>query len=600
LPEAAIEALTKGQLAATNALLSYDSHYIDRPLWREAVNYGIAAQQAAPDRPEPYRFLGQVYTAIQWYSRAWDAWQTYQALGGVLNAQTNSYIAEVSSWLGNSAFRAGRYQDAIRYYLALYAIEPTSEEANQHLALSYIATEQPEAALVHLQILTETAADISYATLLDRVDEQVTYGVAASNAFRQGLEYYSNNQKTEALLAFRDAVAASTDFRKAIVWAGRVAQELGRPQDAVTFWQRAVALDPSDSDAQAALELTRAQSTWGVAAYNAFQQGLALYAQGNRSAANQAFRQAVAANDRFAEAWAYLGATAFELRNYQEAVTAYDRARRLAPTNSSYAGAHAEAERALSAQLAAEQAQAAATSQPQTATPPTEAPQPAPDTADSPADSAAASATEDSEAEPVSDTPRDTTTLAATTPPPVLLEASVAPARQTNAPLTLLNLSYRHESPDRNGAGAFVFFEAPSALVRDLTGPDSYAAGTVYQRLEVISKPSDAPVSYQLCLVPNDDIGVRPACSTSGTLQFTTPGVYESAQPVSTFSQSNAIDWRRGISDLFVVIRDAQGNPVDPRYFFDSAGPLELDRYYPMQVRYQAMIIPAGSSFPGW
>lgn len=636
LPEAAIEALTKGQLAATNALLSYDSHFIDRPLWREAVNHGVAAQQAAPDRPEPYRFLGQVYTSIQWYSRAWDAWQMYQSLGGVLNAQTNTYIAEVSSWLGNSAFRNGNYDEAIIFYQALYAINPTSEEANQHLALSYIALEQPEAALIHLQTLTETVADTSYAALLDRVDEQVTYGVAASNAFRQGLDYYSNNQRTEALLAFREAATAGSDFRKAIVWAGRVAQEVGRPQDAVGFWQRAVALDPSDSEAQAALNLTRAQSEWGTAAYNAFQQGLALYAQGNRSAANQAFRQAVQANDRFADAWAYLGRTAFETGAYQEAVTAYDRANRLAPGNSSYASAFAEAERALGEQIAAQQAaQQVQTAQPETEpgaaqppaeaisgdTPATTADTPAaPDTAENTTDEPIAETTEEVEtsdavaeapvpvtdalppdSEPVTNAPTpDPMTLAATTPPPVLVEASVAPARVTNTPLPLLNLSYRHESPDRGGAGAFVFFEAPSALVRDLTGPDSFANGTIYQRLEVISKPSDIPVSYQLCLVPNDDIGVKPACSTAGTINFDSPGIYESSQSVSSFSQSNAIDWRRGITDLFVVIRDEQGNPVDPRYFFDGSGPLELDLFYPMQVRYQAMIVPAGSSFPGW
>lgn len=635
LPEAAIEALTKGQLAATNALLSYDSHFIDRPLWREAVNHGVAAQRAAPDRPEPYRFLGQVYTSIQWYSRAWEAWQMYQSLGGVLNAQTNTYIAEVSSWLGNSAFRNGNYDEAITFYQALYAINPTSEEANQHLALSYIALEQPEAALIHLQTLTETVADTSYAALLDRVDEQVTYGVAASNAFRQGLDYYSNNQRTEALLAFREAATASSDFRKAIVWAGRVAQELGRPQDAVGFWQRAVALDPSDSEAQAALNLTRAQSEWGTAAYNAFQQGLTLYAQGNRSAANQAFRQAVQANDRFADAWAYLGRTAFEDGAYQEAVTAYDRASRLAPGNSSYASAFAEAERALGEQIAAQQAaqQAQAESSPEPAaqpapediaqdTPATTAntPPTVPDIAEDTADEPVAETTEEVEEtdavveapDPATDvttpdsesvtgdlTP-EPTTLAATTPPPVLLEASVAPARVTNTPLSLLNLSYRHESPDHGGAGAFVFFEAPSTLVRDLTGPDSFANGTIYQRLEVISKPSDTPVSYQLCLVPNDDIGVKPACSTAGTLNFDSPGIYESAQPVSSFSQSNAIDWRRGITDLFVVIRDEQGNPADPRYFFDSSAALELDLFYPMEVRYQAMIVPAGSSFPGW
>ena len=54
LPQAAQDALTKGQQAASAALATYDVHYLDKPLWRDAIEYGIAAQRAAPNRLEPY------------------------------------------------------------------------------------------------------------------------------------------------------------------------------------------------------------------------------------------------------------------------------------------------------------------------------------------------------------------------------------------------------------------------------------------------------------------------------------------------------------------------------------------------------------------
>ena len=51
LPEAARVALTQGQQAATAALATYDVHYLDKPLWREAIDYGMTAQRLAPRTP---------------------------------------------------------------------------------------------------------------------------------------------------------------------------------------------------------------------------------------------------------------------------------------------------------------------------------------------------------------------------------------------------------------------------------------------------------------------------------------------------------------------------------------------------------------------
>jgi hypothetical protein len=46
-------------------------------------------------------------------------------------------------------------------------------------------------------------------------------------------------------------------------------------------------------------------------------------------------------------------------------------------------------------------------------------------------------------------------------------------------------------------------------LARDLSG---YVGGSLHVRVEALGGPSDAPVQYQVCLVPLD-IAVAPACS---------------------------------------------------------------------------------------
>ena len=185
---------------------------------------------------------------------------------------------------------------------------------------------------------------------------------------------------------------------------------------------------------------------------------------------------------------------------------------------------------------------------------------------------------------------------------PEVTEAPAA-APVNVSPVTLLNFTYTHEAATddltASGSGAFSFFSGPGELTGNLQ--NTYSLGTLYQKIEVLSKPSSEPVQYQLCLVPNDDISVQPACTRASGLSFSEPGVYQFEQSISSLSQYDAIDWSKGISDLILVLKDKDGYPVDNRYFFSNDGTsLDMSLYYPMQVRYSAVLVPAGSQFAGW
>ncbi len=75
LPKAASEALANAQTAATRAKLTYERHFPDQRLWREAIAAGREAHSLAPDHPAPHRFRfpAQAYATVQWYSQAWSA-----------------------------------------------------------------------------------------------------------------------------------------------------------------------------------------------------------------------------------------------------------------------------------------------------------------------------------------------------------------------------------------------------------------------------------------------------------------------------------------------------------------------------------------------
>ena len=113
-----------------------------------------------------------------------------------------------------------------------------------------------------------------------------------------------------------------------------------------------------------------------------------------------------------------------------------------------------------------------------------------------------------------------------------------------------------------------------------------------------MSKPSDEVIYYQLCLVPNDDISVKPACSRASGLTLTQEGVYEFTQPLSSFYEYYNIDWSRGISNLMVILRDKDGHTIDT-VLAERKGK-NLESYFPMQVKHDVVLVPSGSVFAGW
>ncbi len=164
--------------------------------------------------------------------------------------------------------------------------------------------------------------------------------------------------------------------------------------------------------------------------------------------------------------------------------------------------------------------------------------------------------------------------------------------------LLVLDATYTHDT----GTMAFSFFDLPDGFPADLTSPIDYAAGTLYERLEVIDKPSDKGVTYQLCFFQDAHTSDNHACVAQSGLAFSAPGAYEYSQEMTTIWQYGVIEWQRTLLDVMLVVKDGGGHPVDTRYGFDQDwdGSPDLGLYYPMEVHYTAVIVPPGETFPGW
>jgi hypothetical protein len=150
---------------------------------------------------------------------------------------------------------------------------------------------------------------------------------------------------------------------------------------------------------------------------------------------------------------------------------------------------------------------------------------------------------------------------------------------------------------------AFKFFQMPSNNPTNWRSPVDYSRGTLYQRVQIISKPTDAVALYALCMFQDQVQAPRHACGDMTKIRFTAPGTYTSSQAMTTmFQYSSAIDWNRKPHVIMLHIADRNKHQPDsyPGFMGKWLGSPNWGLYYPMRLRYTAVIVPPGGGAPVW
>lgn len=170
------------------------------------------------------------------------------------------------------------------------------------------------------------------------------------------------------------------------------------------------------------------------------------------------------------------------------------------------------------------------------------------------------------------------------------------PAAAQDTQFTLLDTAYIHSTSTK----AFSFFPLPPGVPENWRSPVNYAEGTIHMRLEVLSKPSTRGVNYQICIFQDEHSSAKHACARYQF--FAGPGVYTWEQSLPTIFQYGNLDWSRRMLDTMLVVKDKDGDPVDDRFGFGGAwdGSPDFSLYYPMEVRFKAVIVAKGATFAGW
>ena len=342
-------ALATGQTAMQIALSTYERHYPDLPLWREAIRYGKQATTLAPDNPEALSFLAEAYSRSSWPGPAWQTWNTYLDKGFSLDEETVPLFIAAGGQLGYTRYSQGQMEDALEVYRRVLEIAPDNKEANVWSGRILLETGRPAEALPYWENLaSRDSSDERAAYFLQLTQNQIQWGAGAATAFQEGISLYEKGQLQEAALKFSNAAQQNPNFTDAYIWSGRTLLDLGRPAEAVPYWQAATERNPNDTRSTYFLQLAQDQSTWGPEVANAFRAGVQAYETGDLSAAASQFERATSLRGDYAEAWAWRGRVAFEQGNYNASQDFYSRASSLQPTNETYRYFFEESERRAS------------------------------------------------------------------------------------------------------------------------------------------------------------------------------------------------------------------------------------------------------------
>jgi tetratricopeptide (TPR) repeat protein len=222
------------------------------------------------------------------------------------------------------------WREAMRLGIQAQNLEPENPEIALFLAQTYSYTkwyirawEQWQKYFSLGKTLADAVAQVGEEARTQFLETGTELGFAAYEA--QNLEGAINYYK-----AVNEVVP---DDVETLTWLGRIYLELGQPNEARPYWQRANELDPGNENIDYFSSLIEEQVKVGPEASTMFQTGIRAYEEGKLEEALQAFEWAVTANDTFTQAYVWAGRTSLELGESDLAVTYWSRVLELDPSD---------------------------------------------------------------------------------------------------------------------------------------------------------------------------------------------------------------------------------------------------------------------------
>lgn len=174
--------------------------------------------------------------------------------------------------------------------------------------------------------------------------------------------------------------------------------------------------------------------------------------------------------------------------------------------------------------------------------------------------------------------------------------------------LMLIDEVFIHTAEGENDKRmGFSIFPLPDSAPSNWEAPFNYSEGMVYYRLAVLRKPDSRLVYYQMGFQWEEGCDGHPFLEkfpSQELLAFTDEGIYEGHQAIPDMWEPDCqheepLDWTRRIDRLLVVMWNENFRPIDDRWGYGSDVE-NIYGYFPMEVHFQAVVVPSGFDFSGW
>ena len=152
-----------------------------------------------------------------------------------------------------------------------------------------------------------------------------------------------------------------------------------------------------------------------------------------------------------------------------------------------------------------------------------------------------------------------------------------SPARANNHQIVVVDETYTATSA--NTSDSHYVLPARAGTPSNWRSPINYADGTVYVRLDVLSKPSAAATDNTICFV-----GAGAACF--GSRLYTAPGLVLYDAPLQSLWHYTELDWSQPVAQLAFVLKDASALKV-------QGDPL----FYPTTIHVTMTVVPPGETY---
>ena len=306
--------------------------HIDRPLWNRAAQVAEQAVERAPNDANALFIRAQIYTDVGFWSRAESGWNAYFAAGGQAD-EARRGAAETQYNLGFAAYRREQLDAAREAFRRCLEFAPDPRCAAWGGRVELETGNAAKASELYAQAVKLAPNDKTNQYFLGVAQRASTYGAPATSAFSRGYRAFEAGNQREALTAFQEAARLAPQFTEAQRFVGRLALELGEGQAARQAWEAVVQQSGATAGDRYNLELAREIEQYGREAVRAYRDAYALYAKGDKTAAEQGFVQATTANPSYQKAWSWLGRVRYERGDYAGAAQAYEQAVRLDPND---------------------------------------------------------------------------------------------------------------------------------------------------------------------------------------------------------------------------------------------------------------------------